>query len=95
MSETIFKPQSGTTLPNAAKQAVKMAKALNKETGYGYVELHYNDMILSVNELTDPICIIDEFIDNLRHNYCRQGGITSVTLQYEDWIEKYIKKPKI
>ena len=91
MSETIFKPQNGMTLPDAAKQAVKMAKALNKETGYGYVELHYNDMILSVNELTTPSSIIDEFLDKLRCNYCRQGGVTSVTLQYEDWIDRYIK----
>lgn len=95
MSEVIFKPQSGTTLLEAAKEAVKKAKALYKETGYGYLELCYNDLILSVNELTTPICIVDEFCDKLRQKYCVQGGIASVTLQYEDWIEKYIKKPKL
>lgn len=95
MSEIIFTPQNGTTLLDAAKEAVKKAKALEKETGYGYIELQYNDLTLSVNELTDPICVVDEFCDKLRYKYCRQGGITSVTMQYEDWIEKYIKKPKI
>ncbi len=95
MSEIVFEPQSGTTLLDAAKQAVKLAKALKKGTGHGYVQLNYNDINLSVNELTEPVCIVDEFCDKLRYKYCRQGGITSVTLQYEDWIEKYIKKPKI
>lgn len=94
MSEIIFTPQNGTTLLDAAKEAVKKAKALEKATGYGFLELHYNDIILGVNELTDPICIVDEFCDQLRYKYCVQGEIKSVTLQYEDWIEKYIKKPK-
>lgn len=88
----IYKPQDGTTLPNAARAAIKIAKVVHNTTRYGFLELHYNDFIFGINEHTSVESVIIEFLKKIKYKYCIQGGpITNYMLQYEDWIENYVE----
>jgi hypothetical protein len=89
----IYKPQNGTTLPETINNAINYAKVLYKQLGYGYVEVHFQDLVFGVNEKSDIQVTTYEVYQQIKYKYQKQGGVTSPTLESEEyWIDKIIER---
>ena len=85
----IFEPQKGTSLTDTVKAAIGYSKALYKGMGYGYIEVHFEDLIFGVNEKCTVEQTISDVYDIVRRKYQKHGGITHTIFNNEEyWIDK-------
>ena len=84
----IYIPQSGMSLPEVVKDAKRIAKALDETTGYGYIEVHFQDIIFGINEKCDEFVTLQEIFDEIKYKYQKQGGNVIPMIESHDyWME--------
>lgn len=55
-------PQPGSSITDAVREAIKIAKALDDANLYAFLVIHYNDVSIGINEKSN----IQETLKNLR-----------------------------
>lgn len=85
----ILIPQSGTSLINVIKEAIKICQVFHKANMHSVIGVQFNDIKFSVNEK----CTVENTLENvfykIKTKYEREGGVqNSLTHNGKFWLEE-------